>query len=387
MVDDDAERALLVGAQAGDEDAFRQLVRLNRGTVHALCYRMLGSFQDAEDAYQDTMLRAWRALDGFDGRSRLVTWLHRIATNVCLSALQRTARRRVLPADLDDAEHVDSWIGPSPDIMVGVPAGQIDPSASFERRESLELAFVAALQLLPARQRAALILCEVLGFTAAEVADTLDTSVAAVNSALQRARARLDAARPTSSQCELRTALGDEHVAQVVERFATALEDGDTDALTALLADDVVFEMPPHHATARSRHAVSMSWLVPTARPTGLRTVITPVNAQPAVAVYRDADRVAGATPIAVDVLWIDTRGITHSPPTDWITAHPDAPFHCIMEGVPAAISTARRLAGDGDVNVAAGEIAGQRLELGLLDEAAIDLVSPTRPWSRPGPT
>jgi RNA polymerase sigma-70 factor, ECF subfamily len=334
------ERALLLGAQAGDEDAFRRLVELHRPAVHALCYRMLGSFQDAEDAYQDTMLRAWRALDGFDGCSRVLTWLHRIATNVCLNALQRTARRRVLPADLDDAETADAWIGPYPDV-VGGSNRPVDPAAWFDERESLELAFVAALQVLPARQRAALILCEVIGFSAAEVAETLVTTTAAVNNALQRARARLDAARPAPTQQALRDALGDGRISRIVDRFATALELGDTEALMGLLADEVVFEMPPYRDCARSKDAVATWWLIPAARPTGLRTVATCVNGQPAVAVYRHDDGLDAALPIAVDVLRVDVTGITR------ITAFRDPQLFAVL-GLPerlppSAVARTRR--------------------------------------------
>ena len=307
---DHLERDLLAAAQAGDEHAFRRLVELHRAGLQAHCYRMLASLQDAEDAYQDTLLRAWRALDGFDGRSRLITWLHRIATNVCLVALQRNARQRVLPADLDsglvdpDRTHgAPEWIGP----YAGEAA---DPSARMDARESIELAFVAALQLLPARQRAALILSEVLGYRAAEIAAVLDTTVPAINSALQRARARLDTVRPAESQQSIIAALGEARVAELVARFATALEEGDTGTLTRLLTDDVVFEMPPFHDWARGRDDVAASWLVPARRPTHLRTLVTRINGQPAVAVYRSGDAAAPALPLALDVLGLDRRGV-----------------------------------------------------------------------------
>lgn len=301
------DRELLAAAQAGDEDAFRRLVELHRADIHSLCYRMLGRLHDAEDAYQDTMLRAWRALDGFDDRSQLSTWLHRIATNVCLDALKRSARRRMLPADLRHSVSVDDveWVGPYPDAVIGVPDGFADPSARFDRRESLGLAFITALQLLPARQRAALILCEVLGFRPGEVALMLDTTTAAINSALQRARARLASARPNVSQRSAARAMGPAHLGRIVERFASALEEGDTETLTQLLAADVVFEMPPHPECTRGRAAVARSWLVPARRPTHLRTVITQINGQPAVAVYRIPPAVPSGrpSPIAVDVL------------------------------------------------------------------------------------
>jgi RNA polymerase sigma-70 factor (ECF subfamily) len=145
---DGLEARLLSGAQAGDEHAFRRLVELQRSDVEAHCYRMLGSLQEAEDAYQDTLLRAWRALDGFDGRSRFGTWVHRIATNVCLSALARNPVHRALPAGLeahDSLDGVGGWLGPYPDVARGLAPGRADPSASYERRDAVELAFVAAL--------------------------------------------------------------------------------------------------------------------------------------------------------------------------------------------------------------------------------------------------
>ncbi len=329
--DGDAERELLVAAQAGDEHAFRRLVELHRADLQAHCYRMLASWADAEDAYQDTLLRAWRALDRFDGRSRLSTWLYRIATNVCLSALRRTSRQRVLPAGVGDGEQELDWVGPYPDEAFGVPSGFADPSAQFDRRESVELAFVAALQLLPPRQRAALVLSQVLGLRAAEVADVLGTSVAAVTSALQRARARLDELRPVESQQAVLRGLGDAHVTGLVRLFAAALEDGDAPMLTRLLTEDVVFEMPPYPQTARGRADVAGSWLVPTRRPTGLRTRVTSCNAQPAVAVYSSADPEAPARFVALDVLALDRRGLTR------ITAFRD-PAAATALGLPEAL-------------------------------------------------
>ena len=331
-IDDRLERDLLVGAQAGDEEAFRLLVELHRGDLHAHCYRMLGVLADADDAYQDTMLRAWRALDGFEGRSRLSTWLHRIASNVCLDALRRSARRRVVSIDDPATPDPASWVGPYPDGFIGVADGFADPSARFERRESLELAFVAALQLLPARQRAVLILIEILGFAAAEVADMLTTTVPAVNSALQRARARLDQSRPTLSQQSLMRAMATGEVSAIVERFAAALEAGDTATLADLLSADVVFDLPSQPAVARGRDDVMTSWLVPVHRPTGLRTVITRMNGQPAVAVYLHRDDAAPARAIAVDVLELDGDGISR------ITAFRDLPVMGAL-GLPVEVA------------------------------------------------
>src|SRR2546422_2998236 len=195
------DRELLVAARRGDEDAFRRLVEPHRRELHAHCYRMLGSLHDAEDALQDTLLRAWRGLSGFDRRSSLRPWLYRIATNTCLDAIARRPKR-VLPIDYGPAADphdgpgepvVESvWVEPYPDEKLGIEDGLAGPEASYEQRESVELAFIVALQHLPARQRAVLILREVLGFSAKEVAETLETTTASDHSALQRARAPVD---------------------------------------------------------------------------------------------------------------------------------------------------------------------------------------------------
>src|SRR5687768_3241556 len=204
------EQELLEAACGGDEDAFRRLVEPHRAGLHAHCYRMLGSLHDAEDALQDALLRAWRGLCEFHGRGALRNWLYRIATNACLDALARRPKR-VLPidyappADLDRHEPgeplADSvWVEPYPDEMLGLEDGYAAPAARYEQREAVELAFVAALQHLPPRQRAVLILREVLGFSAREAAEALGSTPASVNSALQRARKTIDERLPDRSQ-------------------------------------------------------------------------------------------------------------------------------------------------------------------------------------------
>jgi RNA polymerase sigma-70 factor (ECF subfamily) len=200
------ERALLAAARAGDEGAYRHFVEAHRAELHAHCYRMLGSVHDAEDALQEALVRAWRGVGRFEGRSSVRTWLYRITTNACLDVVARRPKR-VLPLDYGPAAGphegpgaplVESvWIEPYPDERLGLEDGFAAPEARYEQRESVELAFIAALQLLPARQRAALILREVLGFSSREVADLLETTVAAVNSALQRARKTLDERSPS----------------------------------------------------------------------------------------------------------------------------------------------------------------------------------------------
>src|SRR3954471_8773357 len=192
-----AEGALLAAARGGDEDAFARLVAPYRVELHAHCYRILGSVHDAEDAVQETTLRAWRGLAGFEGRSALRSWLYTIATNTSLNLIAKRPKR-VLPLDYgpptDPHDGVgqpvieSTWVEPYPDEQLGLEDGFASPDARYELRESVELAFVAAVQHLPATQRAVLILREVLGYSAKEVAETLDTSVASVNSALQRAR-------------------------------------------------------------------------------------------------------------------------------------------------------------------------------------------------------
>jgi RNA polymerase sigma-70 factor, ECF subfamily len=239
-----AERRLLAAAREGDEDAYRRLVEPRHGELHAHCYRMLGSVHDAEDALQEALLRAWRGLPRFEDRSSLRTWLYRISTNTCLDELAKRPKR-VLPVDYGPAaDPHDSpgeplgeavWIEPYPDA----------PDASYEQRESVELAFVAALQHLAPNQRAALILREVLGFSAQEVADALDTSPASVNSALQRARKTIDERVPDQSQQATLRALGDERIRALADRYMDALERGDVDAVVALLAEDATWSMPP----------------------------------------------------------------------------------------------------------------------------------------------
>src|SRR5438876_9861964 len=205
------ERELLEAARGGDQDAYGRLVEPYRTELHAHCYRMLGSVHDAEDALQEALLRAWRGLSRFEGRSSLRSWLYTIATNASLNAIEKRPKR-VLPIDYGPPADphggpgepiVESvWVEPYPDEVLGLEDGFAAPEASYEQREGVELAFVAALQHLPANQRAVLILREVLGFSAKEVAETLQTTVASVNSALQRARASVEARVPAQSQQE-----------------------------------------------------------------------------------------------------------------------------------------------------------------------------------------
>jgi RNA polymerase sigma-70 factor (ECF subfamily) len=243
---------LLAAARDGDEGAFARLVEPHRRELHAHCYRMLGSVHDAEDAQQDALLRAWKNLSQLKDRDSLRAWLYRIATNASLDAIARRPKR-VLPMDygpsagttyelgMPPAESV--WIEPYPDAQVD--DGFAGPDARYEQREAVELAFIAALQHLAPLQRAALILREVLGFSAKEVADTLDTTVPAVNSALQRARQAVDERLPEQSQQETLRALGDDELRTVVEAYMEAMAQGDVETVISLLTDDAAWSMPP----------------------------------------------------------------------------------------------------------------------------------------------
>jgi RNA polymerase sigma-70 factor (ECF subfamily) len=237
---------------ASNRDSFDELIAPYRSELRAHCYRMLGSVHDADDALQDALLRAWRGLPRFEGRSSLRSWLYRIATNSCLRLIERRPRR-VLPidygppADAHDepaAPLVESvWLEPYPDDAVAESSAV--PEARYEQRESVELAFVAALQHLPARQRAVLILRDVLGFSGAEVATTLDTSPEAVYSALQRAHKTVDQQLPEQSQQATLRSLGDARVKQLVSNYVDAWERGDIDAIVAMLTEDATIAMPP----------------------------------------------------------------------------------------------------------------------------------------------
>ena len=250
---------------ARSEADFERLVGPHRRELHAHCYRMLGSVHDADDALQEAMLRAWRSLGRFEGRSSLRSWLYRIATNTCLDLIAKRPQR-VLPIDYAPASDphdgpgrplVESvWVEPYPDDALGAEQGPASPEARYERREAVELAFVAALQHLPARQRAVLILREVLGFSAREVAEALETTEASVNSALQRARATLEQKLPERSQQETLRALGDEGTRRLVGRFVDAWERGDVDAVVSMLTEDARVTMPPMATWYDGRDAV-----------------------------------------------------------------------------------------------------------------------------------
>ena len=306
------EQRLLDAARGGDEGAFRLLIEPHRTELHAHCYRMLGSLHDADDALQDVLLRSWRGLPRFDGRSSLRSWLYRIATNASLNAIARRPKR-VLPIDYGPAAGADEdpgeplaqsiWVEPYPDEIVGLEDGYASPEARYERREAVELAFIAALQHLPPLQRAVLILREVLGFSAKEVAATLETTVASVNSALQRARRTVDERLPEQSQQATLRSLGDDGVRELVERFTDAFEGGEIDAILSLLAEDATFAMPPYPGWYEGRDAISDSWLMPGGPPPRLHYVPARANGQLALGTYALDSGSDRYLPIALDVL------------------------------------------------------------------------------------
>nr|WP_260407792.1 sigma-70 family RNA polymerase sigma factor [Planomonospora venezuelensis] len=329
----------MVRARAGDGTAFTRLVAPLRRELHAHCYRMLGSTHDADDALQDALLRAWRGLARFEGRSSLRSWLYTVATRTCLDLIGNRGRR-ALPVDLGpssdravvgDAPLTDvAWLGPYPDT--GLAGGPADPDARYEQREAVELAFVAALQHLPGNQRAALLLFDVLGFSAAEIAAVMDTSAASVNSALARARKVVAEKAPSRTQQQTLRKLDDTRLREVVTGYSTALERGDIDGLVALLTEDVTWSMPPMAHWYRGLDAVAdFALRIPLTRCGSWRSVATGANGQPAVACYlRDDD--AGAH-LAWSINVLTLRGGRIAEITSFVGPEHFAPF-----GLPASL-------------------------------------------------
>jgi RNA polymerase sigma-70 factor (ECF subfamily) len=341
--DSTEEHALLARARSGEQPAFNALVERHRGELHAHCYRMLGSAHDAEDALQDALLRAWRALERFEGRSSLRSWLYAIATNACLDQIARRPKR-VLPIDYGPATDpqvgpgeplVESvWIEPYPDEIVGVHEGFAAPDARYEQRESVELAFVAALQHLPANQRATLILREVLGFSAKEAAESLRTTVASVNSALQRARATVAQRVPERSQQATLRALGDDSIRALVDRYVDAWERDDVQAFAALLTEDASFAMPPLASWYAGREAIvswAKSW--PLSGAWRWRAMRASANGQVALGFYAWSGDEQRHRPFALNVL--SFRGAQVSAVTAFIARSAESREREVFERYP----------------------------------------------------
>ncbi len=280
---------MIVAARAGNEEAFRQLVEPHLRELRLHCYRILGSLHDAEDALQETLLAAWRGLDRFEERASLRTWLYRIATNRCLNALRAARRRPPQGWGMPEIEPPEPtalaeivWIEPFPDALIDTGAGPVE---RVETTEAISLAYITALQLLPPRQRAVLILREVLDFKASEVATMLETTEESVTSALKRARATIEKHGATRSSPATKPLDAAER--DLVERFTLAYQSGDVDAVVALLSDDVALRMPPmpfeyHGAELVGRFLQPiLAW-----QGAGAKLVRTAANGQPALGVY-----------------------------------------------------------------------------------------------------
>ena len=308
---------LVAAAREGDPAAFDDLVVPLRAGLLLHCYRMLASAHDAEDAVQETLVRAWQRLDGFEGRSAFRTWLYTIATNVCLREIERRGRR-LRPVDLSGAAEAGTalgapltetvWLEPLP--SAGLTWAATPADAVYEQKEAVELAFVAALQHLVPLQRAVLVMRDVLAMPAAEVAAALDTSTAAVNSALQRARAALHERLPERSQQRVLRDLGDDAVRTTVEAYVAAWERCDVDAVVALLADDVAITMPPFVEWFSGREAVG-GFLATMPLRAGRRwscRAVT-VNGQPTMEAHVWDERVGAFLAHGLSVLTLDDAG------------------------------------------------------------------------------
>jgi RNA polymerase sigma-70 factor (TIGR02960 family) len=284
---------LISRAREGDDDAFRELTEPHHRELQVHCYRMLGSFKDAEDALQDTLLAAWQGLGGYQGRASIRTWLYRIATHRCLNARRSASRRLAQPWNIPGVEPPQPtrlgevvWLEPFPDALlhgVDLPFG---PEARYEQTESISLAFVTALQTLPPRQLSVLMLRDVLGFHANEVADMLDSTVESVNSALKRARAGLERRQATPGDREAPPIAGSRSEDAIVAKFVSAWESADLDALVALLTDDVFMSMPPMPLEYEGRDIVGRFCASIFGAGRRFDLVATRANGQPAFGAY-----------------------------------------------------------------------------------------------------
>ncbi|GAA3467581.1 sigma-70 family RNA polymerase sigma factor [Nonomuraea roseola] len=324
-----------VAAASPGEGDFGRLTEPFRRELLAHCYRMLGSVHEAEDLVQETYLLAWRGYGDFEGRSSLRTWLYRIATRACLKALERGARRPLpsglgAPSDdpegpLDPRQPETPWLQPIPDTLFG--SAPADPAATVESRHTMRLAFIAALQHLPPRQRAVLLLRDVLAWRASEVAELLGSTTASVNSSLQRARAQLARANPAEEEI---VELTDPQQRALADQYATAFEDADIAALVRLLTEDAIFEMPPIPTWFAGREHVGRFLATRLRTPGAMRMIPTSANGQPAFGVYlREEDGRHHAH--AILVLTLTAAGITritmfHDPGLFGVFGLPDHP-------------------------------------------------------------
>jgi RNA polymerase sigma-70 factor (TIGR02960 family) len=314
---DGLAEATLARARAGDDEAFRRLTEPHRRELQLHCYRILGSMQDAEDLVQETLLAAWRGLDAFEGRASVRTWLYRIATNRCLNALRDRGRRpQEVPSigdPLEPTRRIEPiWLEPYPDhLLEGIPDRSPGPAGRYEARESVELAFLVALLHLPPRQRAALVLRDVLGFRTAEVAAMLDTGEASVKGALQRARATLET-RLAAADRDRAPRPNSARERELAGRFADAVERGDTDELVALLTDDALLTMPPQPVEYQGHDAIATFIRGrEEARGVPLRVVPTRANTQPAFGCYLPDAHAAIARPYGLIVLTLEWNKIS----------------------------------------------------------------------------
>ena len=306
-----------------DGDAFAKLAEPHRAGIRLHCYRMLGSVLDAEDAVQETFIRGWRSFAGFRGGSSLRTWLYRIAMNVCLTALSAKAvARRVLPdlyvppsnAMPSGSPGADTmWLEPFPDAAIEAVADpHPDPAARYEAREAVQLAFIAAIQHLPPRQRAVLLLCDAMGWPAKEVAESMETSVAAVNSALQRARATMASVYPDGRPVERPSF--DDAERDLLTRYMTAWEGRDVDGLAHLLSVDAVYSMPPWHQWYRGRESIrtffAQAWSS-YGPADSFRAIETQANGQCAVAMYHGVEDAVTCKPHSLHLLEMQGDRIT----------------------------------------------------------------------------
>jgi RNA polymerase sigma-70 factor (ECF subfamily) len=348
-----ASAELLEAARGGDEAAFAELVEPHRRELHAHCYRMLGSVHDAEDALQETLLRAWRGLPKFEGRSSVRSWLYTIATNTSLNLIEKRPKR-VLPVDYGPAADPHDgpgepitesvWVEPYPDERLELEDGLASPEARYEQLEGIELAFIAALQNLAPNQRAVLILREVLGYSAKEAAAMLETTTASVNSALQRARAAVEERTPEQSQQETLRALGDERLNEIVAGYVDAWERGDVEAVVGMLTEDAAFAMPPL-GTWFSGHEGIATFLAgwPLSGLWRWKPLLTRANGQPALAFYSWDEEEGGYLPFALNVLTL--RGERISEITAFIARATPVPDREVIARLPEQPADPSRIA------------------------------------------